>query len=127
MIKPIAPEVAKQFLEDYYQKLAVRTEKGLDHDTGMRVAKSGKVSKSKRRCISFNQTDLQKNRMKGLGSEARDNSTHIRRMSVDVGLFLGQKGLQVKGSSSSPQEVSPAQQVRGQKRYTNSPVNVVYR
>ena len=106
MIKPIAPEVAKQFLEDYYQKLAVRTEKGLGHDLGRR-ARSSKVSKSKRRGVSFNQADLQKNKMKGLGSEVRDNSTHIRRMSVDVGLFLGQKGLQVKSGSKSPQEASP--------------------
>lgn len=110
MIKPIAPEVAKQFLEDYYQKLAVRTEKVLSHDLGRR-SRSSKVSKSKRRCVSFNQTDLQKNKMKGLGSEVRDNNTHIRRMSVDVGLFLGQKVLQVKSGtcSRSPQEGSPTQ------------------
>ena len=105
MIKPIAPE---QFLEDYYQKLAARTEKGLNHDLRRR-ARSGKLSKSKRRCVSFNQAELQRNKMKGLGSEVRENSNHIRRMSVDVGLFLGQKGLQVKIGSKSPQEVSPTQ------------------
>lgn len=108
MIKPIAPEVAKQYLEDYYQKLAARTEKGFSHDLGRR-ARSGKPSKSKRRCVSFNQTELQRNKMKGLGSEVRENSTHIRRMSVDVGLFLGQKGLQVKNGSKNPHETSPTQ------------------
>lgn len=106
MIKPIAPEVAKRFLEDYYHKLAVRTLKGLTHDFERR-SKSGKMSKAKRRCSSFNQADLQRNKTKG--SEVRETRTHIHRMSVDVGLFLGQKGLQAKAESRSPQEASPTQ------------------
>lgn len=38
----------------------------------------------------------------------REGRTHLRRMSVDVGLFLGQKGLQVQ-ASRSPLELSPTQ------------------
>ena len=60
--------------------------------------------------MSFNQTDIQRHKMKGSAGEVRETRTHIRRMSVDVGLFLGQKGLQVKAGSKSPVELSP---VRG--------------
>ena len=104
-IKSIAPEVAKQFLEDYYHKLKLRVEKMQTDEHGRGGGRGGK-SKAKRRCVSFNQADLQKHKMKGGSSEVREPRTHIRRMSVDVGLFLGQKGLQVK-SCKSPQELSP--------------------
>ena len=106
-IKPIAPEVAKQFLEDYYHKLALRTEKRLSDDSGRRSR--GSKSKAKRRCVSFNQTDLQRNKMKGTSSEGRETCTHIRRMSVDVGLFLGQKGLQMRSRGRGSLELSPTQ------------------
>ena len=59
----------------------------------------GSKSKAKRRCVSFNQAELQRNKTKGMSSEmGRETRTHIRRMSVDVGLFLGQKGLQVRNA-----------------------------
>ena len=110
-IKPIAPEIAKQFLEDYYHKLALRTEMRLTDDSAGRRSRGSK-SKAKRRCVSFNQTDLQRNKTKGMSCElGRETCTHIRRMSVDVGLFLGQKGLQVKsgGSPRGSLEHSPTQ------------------
>lgn len=110
-IKPIAPRVAKQFLEDYYNKLFSRAEKRLSDDLGKR-ARTGKLSKSKRRCISFNQTELQRQKVKGLGSEVRESRTRVRRMSVDVGLFLGQKGLQVRAGSRIPVELSPMRESR---------------
>ena len=59
----------------------------------------GRKSKAKRRCVSFNQAELQRNKTKGMSGElGRETRTHIRRMSVDVGLFLGQKGLQVRNA-----------------------------
>lgn len=39
----------------------------------------------------------------------RETRTHIRRMSVDVGLFLGQKGLQVRSRRRGSSELSPTQ------------------
>lgn len=90
-IKPIAPEVAKLFLEDYYHKLALRTEMRLSDDSAGRRSRGSK-SKAKRRCVSFNQTEPQRNKTKGMSCGlGRETRTHIRRMSVDVGLFLGQK------------------------------------
>ena len=78
-----------------------------DSERGRRS--KGSKSKAKRRCVSFNQAELQRNKTKGMSSEmGRETRTHIRRMSVDVGLFLGQKGLQVRntggrrGSSGGP-------------------------
>ena len=106
MIKPIAPEVAKRFLEDYYHKLAIRTENRFNREDMAREGRR-KLSKSKRRCVSFNQTELQRNKLKS--GDAREGRTHVRRMSVDVGLFLGQKELQVRPTCRSPLELSPTQ------------------
>ena len=98
--------MAKRFLEDYYHKLAVRTSKRFSQDDSTGRSKSGKLTKNKRRCVSFNQTELQRNKLKS--SNVREGRTHLRRMSVDVGLFLGQKELQVQ-ASRSPLELSPTQ------------------
>lgn len=80
----------------------------LSDDSAGRRGRGGK-SKAKKRCVSFNQMELQRNKTKGMSSElGRDTRTHIRRMSVDVGLFLGQKGLQVKKSGGrGSSELSP--------------------
>lgn len=79
----------------------------LSDDSAGRRSRGGK-SKAKKRCVSFNQMELQRNKTKGMSSElGRDTRTHIRRMSVDVGLFLGQKGLQVKSGGRGSSELSP--------------------
>ena len=89
-VQPISPEVAKQYLEEYYRNLdlwlAQRTQK-LRHQ--------GK----KKRAISFNQADLQRSKW-DQGSDHSSSAehgpqSHHRRMSVDVRL------LQMKHNSTA--------------------------
>ena len=111
LINSVDPKEAKQYLEKYYHNLALKTENRLRADSAGRRAFSSNKSKAKRnRCSSFNSTDNQRNKMRGGGSElVRETSTHIRRMSVDVGLFFGQKGLAVmNGGGQRSREPSPS-------------------
>ena len=80
----MAPEVAKHFIEEYYQKLEAR------------VAQcTGQRRKPKRRTVSFNQNDLQWQKIhSNHGNRGRH---HHHRLSVDVGLLLGQ----TQGQSST--------------------------
>ena len=79
-MRPISPEVAKKFLEDYYYKLELRT-----------VQKISQLTRKKKRTTSFNQVDLQRNKLlSGRNHVLDDAGVHNRRMSVDVGLLLGQ-------------------------------------
>jgi hypothetical protein len=111
--------VAKRFLDDYYQKLALQTEmrqsqlqNGGASSGGRRRGRGSKSNSKRRRSVSFNQAELQRHKTKGgMGGElGRETRTHIRRMSVDVGLFLGQKGLQVRSARRrGSSEPSPTQ------------------
>ena len=72
MVKPIAPAVAKQFIEDYYHKLNERL--------AVRVQKNP-LQRKKKRTISFNSVDIQRPK--------KYQQRHSRRASVDVDLLLG--------------------------------------
>ncbi len=99
--------MAKRFLNDYYHKLALQTEMRQSQlqnggaAGGRWWGRRNKSNSKRRRSVSFNQAELQRHKTKGgmAGELGRETKTHIRRMSVDVGLFLGQKGLQVRSAS----------------------------
>lgn len=88
--------MAKQYLEEYYHNLELRS-----------TQRIRALKKSKKRSISFNQQDLHRPRWHHwksatveLPSGVKD---HSRRMSVDVGLLLGQYKVQRQQSLSLTQ------------------------
>lgn len=92
VVRPVLPEVAKQFLENYYQRLEERSR--------LRIQQ---LKKKKKRAISFSQADHQRVRKPMLPLELSRVGGHSRRMSVDVNLLLGQsKTLLCQQSHSSP-------------------------
>lgn len=83
MVRPVCPEQAKRYLEEYFHQLELRSEQRIRQ-------------RKKKRALSFSQADLQRRKLQlppHSGVRLQDSAIrgcHSRRMSVDVGLMLGQ-------------------------------------
>ncbi len=81
VIKPVAADVAKHYIEAYYKKLEIRLSELEKIKPVATSKKSKKKAANSKRAISFNQADSHRHKL---------TSGHPRRMSVDVDLLIGQ-------------------------------------